>query len=168
MILIFFIHLCLTKRLEIDPLEFYLVCGTDPTKLTVILKCLNRNGLPILVTLISFWHFAIVRQQTLLPSIAFTSILGDCQISFVRGVMTDTTFYAVFSEMKYALSALPETFINMLQVCSLLLPTYMYSHRFFRASSPFVVLKRILTVPKYMLSLLSTSSPKPSHSDPVP
>ncbi|PPR02009.1 hypothetical protein CVT24_011132 [Panaeolus cyanescens] len=54
------------------------------------------NGSPILVTLISFWHFAIVRQQALTPSIAFTSIL-------------------VFSEMKFSLSALPETFINMLQ-----------------------------------------------------
>ncbi|KAF9548180.1 multidrug resistance-associated ABC transporter [Agrocybe pediades] len=54
------------------------------------------NGSPILVTLVSFWHFAIVRQQPLTPSIAFTSIL-------------------VFSEMKFALSALPETFINMLQ-----------------------------------------------------
>ncbi|KAF8955330.1 multidrug resistance-associated ABC transporter [Flammula alnicola] len=54
------------------------------------------NGSPILVTLVSFWHFAIFRGQALTPSIAFTSIL-------------------VFSEMKFALSALPETFINMLQ-----------------------------------------------------
>ena len=105
--------------------------------MTLIQKCLNRNGLPILVTLVSFWHFAIVRQQTLIPSIAFTSILGDCRVGFVRGVLTDIIFYAVFSEMKYALSALPETLIKMLQVCSLLLPTYMYPHRLFRASSPF-------------------------------
>jgi hypothetical protein len=35
-----------------------------------------RNGSPILVTLVSFWHFAIVRQQTLTPSIAFTSIMS--------------------------------------------------------------------------------------------
>ncbi|KAF8154768.1 multidrug resistance-associated ABC transporter [Crassisporium funariophilum] len=54
------------------------------------------NGSPILVTLVSFWHFTIVRQQPLTPSIAFTSII-------------------VFNEMKFALSALPETFINMLQ-----------------------------------------------------
>ncbi|KAG2008561.1 ATP-binding cassette transporter [Coprinopsis cinerea AmutBmut pab1-1] len=54
------------------------------------------NGSPILVTLVAFWHFAIVRQQPLTPSIAFTSII-------------------VFSEMKFALNALPETFINMLQ-----------------------------------------------------
>ncbi|KIM46655.1 hypothetical protein M413DRAFT_440257 [Hebeloma cylindrosporum] len=54
------------------------------------------NGSPILVTLVSFWHFAVYRNQRLTPSIAFTSIL-------------------VFSEMKFALSALPETFINMLQ-----------------------------------------------------
>ncbi|KAL4079580.1 hypothetical protein J3A83DRAFT_4368342 [Scleroderma citrinum] len=54
------------------------------------------DGSPILVTIVSFWHFAIVRGQTLTPSIAFTSIL-------------------VFDEMKFALNALPETFINMLQ-----------------------------------------------------
>lgn len=34
------------------------------------------NGSPILVTLVSFWHFAVVRQQILTPSIAFTSIIG--------------------------------------------------------------------------------------------
>jgi len=72
-----------------------------------------RNGSPILVTLVSFWHFAIVRQQILTPSIAFTSIMSKdepatrLQISHV---------VLVFSEMKFALSALPETFINMLQV----------------------------------------------------
>ncbi|KAF9484310.1 multidrug resistance-associated ABC transporter [Pholiota conissans] len=54
------------------------------------------NGSPILVTLVSFWHFAIYRGEALTPSIAFTSLL-------------------VFTEMKFALSALPETFINMLQ-----------------------------------------------------
>jgi hypothetical protein len=79
-----FIFLGLTKLSGIDSLEFYLVCGIDPTKLTLIQKCLYRNGLPILVTLVSFWHFAIVRQQTLTPSVAFTSILGDCQVSSAR------------------------------------------------------------------------------------
>ncbi|GLB42389.1 putative atp-binding cassette transporter [Lyophyllum shimeji] len=54
------------------------------------------NGSPILVTLVAFWHFAVVRQQVLTPSIAFTSII-------------------VFNEMKFALNALPETFINLLQ-----------------------------------------------------
>ncbi|GBE87301.1 ATP-dependent bile acid permease [Sparassis crispa] len=51
---------------------------------------------PILVTLVSFWHFTVIRGQVLTPSIAFTSI-------------------SVFNEMKFALNALPETFINMLQ-----------------------------------------------------
>lgn len=41
-----------------------------------ILYLLSRNGSPILVTLVSFWHFAIVRQQPLTPSVAFTSIMG--------------------------------------------------------------------------------------------
>lgn len=54
------------------------------------------DGSPIFVTIVAFWHFAVVRGQTLTPSIAFTSIL-------------------VFNEMKFALNALPETFINMLQ-----------------------------------------------------
>ncbi|KDQ53279.1 hypothetical protein JAAARDRAFT_72568 [Jaapia argillacea MUCL 33604] len=54
------------------------------------------NGSPLLVTLVSFWHFAVIRQQILTPSIAFTSI-------------------AIFSEMKFALNALPETLINLLQ-----------------------------------------------------
>ncbi|KAF9234929.1 hypothetical protein BU15DRAFT_78554 [Melanogaster broomeanus] len=54
------------------------------------------DGSPIFVTIVSFWHFSMVRGQTLTPSIAFTSII-------------------VFNEMKFALNALPETFINMLQ-----------------------------------------------------
>ncbi|RPD54947.1 multidrug resistance-associated ABC transporter [Lentinus tigrinus ALCF2SS1-7] len=54
------------------------------------------NGSPILVTLVAFWHYAVVRNQVLTPSIAFTSI-------------------SVFNEMKFALNALPETLINMLQ-----------------------------------------------------
>ncbi|KAG5641131.1 hypothetical protein DXG03_005945 [Asterophora parasitica] len=54
------------------------------------------NGSPILVTLVSFWHYTVVRQELLTPSTAFTSII-------------------VFNEMKFALNALPETFINLLQ-----------------------------------------------------
>lgn len=38
----------------------------------------NRNGSPILVTLVSFWHFAVVREQVLTPSIAFTSVSLAC------------------------------------------------------------------------------------------
>jgi hypothetical protein len=37
-------------------------------------QCDRRNGSPILVTLVSFWHFAVVRQQILTPAIAFTSV----------------------------------------------------------------------------------------------
>ncbi|KAJ2928555.1 hypothetical protein H1R20_g8545, partial [Candolleomyces eurysporus] len=54
------------------------------------------DGSPILVTLVAFWHYAVYRGQPLTPSIAFTSII-------------------VFNEMKFALNALPETFINLLQ-----------------------------------------------------
>ncbi|KAG2343136.1 multidrug resistance-associated ABC transporter [Suillus weaverae] len=56
---------------------------------------------PLIVTLVSFWHFAVWRQQTLTPSIAFTSLKKP-------GV--------VFNEMRFAMNALPETFINLLQV----------------------------------------------------
>ncbi|KAG9019050.1 hypothetical protein FRB90_007006 [Tulasnella sp. 427] len=54
------------------------------------------EGSPILVTLVSFWHFAVIRGMPLTPSIAFTSL-------------------SVFNELKFALNTLPETFINMLQ-----------------------------------------------------
>ncbi|KAJ3746747.1 multidrug resistance-associated ABC transporter [Lentinula detonsa] len=64
----------------------------------IIETCFNAiwNASPILVTLVSFWHFTVVRGEDLTPSIAFTAIM-------------------VFSELKFALNALPETFINMLQ-----------------------------------------------------
>ena len=77
MISISLVCLCLTKRSGIGSLEFYLVGSRYSTKVDSHLKYLHRNGLPILVALVSFWHFSIVRQQPLTPSIAFTSILGD-------------------------------------------------------------------------------------------
>ena len=43
MIHISFIHFCLRKRSGIDSLEFYLVCGIDTTKLTLIQKCLHKE-----------------------------------------------------------------------------------------------------------------------------
>ncbi|KAF9269658.1 multidrug resistance-associated ABC transporter [Marasmius fiardii PR-910] len=54
------------------------------------------NATPILVTLVAFFHFTVIRGQELTPSIAFTSI-------------------SVFNELKFALNALPETLINTLQ-----------------------------------------------------
>ncbi|KAF9023271.1 ATP-binding cassette transporter [Hymenopellis radicata] len=56
----------------------------------------DRNTTPILVTLVSFWHYTVIRQQDLTPSITFTSVI-------------------VFNQLKFALNALPETFLNMLQ-----------------------------------------------------
>ncbi|KAH9050918.1 ATP-binding cassette transporter [Lactarius deliciosus] len=49
-----------------------------------------RNASPMIVTLVAFFHFAVIKNQILTPSVAFTS-------------------------MKFALNALPETLINMLQ-----------------------------------------------------
>ncbi|WWD04597.1 hypothetical protein V865_002668 [Kwoniella europaea PYCC6329] len=51
---------------------------------------------PVLVTVVSFLHYTLVRGKTLTPSTAFTSV-------------------AVFAELRYALNALPETFIEALQ-----------------------------------------------------
>ncbi|KAI0631359.1 ABC transporter type 1, transmembrane domain-containing protein [Trametes polyzona] len=67
------------------------------------------NGSPILVTLVSFWHYTVVRKQVLTPSVAFTSI-------------------SVFNEMKFALNALPETLINMLQTAVSLRRIEKYLH----------------------------------------
>ncbi|KAJ7104459.1 multidrug resistance-associated ABC transporter [Mycena belliarum] len=53
------------------------------------------NGSPMLVTLVAFWHFAVVRKEILTPSVAFTSVF--------------------FNEMQFALNALPETLIDLLQ-----------------------------------------------------
>lgn len=38
----------------------------------------SRHIAPALVTLSSFWHFAVVRGQKLTPSIAFTSVSIHC------------------------------------------------------------------------------------------
>ena len=105
-------------------------------------KSLYRNGLPILVTLISFWHFTVVRQQPLTPSIAFTSILGDYTVRFVVVFWLILPFSVVFAEMRFALSALPETFINMLQVSFLFSPASYFS-RFSSFVQSFVSLRRI-------------------------
>nr|XP_019043546.1 ATP-binding cassette transporter [Kwoniella bestiolae CBS 10118]OCF22476.1 ATP-binding cassette transporter [Kwoniella bestiolae CBS 10118] len=51
---------------------------------------------PVLVTVVSFLHYTLVRGKVLTPSTAFTSV-------------------AVFAELRYALNALPETFIEALQ-----------------------------------------------------
>ncbi|KAG5350514.1 hypothetical protein C0989_010730 [Termitomyces sp. Mn162] len=56
------------------------------------------NGSPILVTLVSFWHFAVIIG------------IGSFLLTDFLLILT-----LVFNEMKFALNALPETFINLLQ-----------------------------------------------------
>lgn len=34
----------------------------------------NRNASPMVVTLVAFFHFAVIRNQTLTPSVAFASV----------------------------------------------------------------------------------------------
>ncbi|KAJ7906746.1 hypothetical protein B0H13DRAFT_1529611, partial [Mycena leptocephala] len=53
---------------------------------------------PIIVTLVSFYHCTIVREEVLTPSIAFTSV---CVFAF--------------NEIKFAFTTLAEAFINTLQ-----------------------------------------------------
>ncbi|KAF7292829.1 Multidrug resistance-associated ABC transporter protein [Mycena indigotica] len=54
------------------------------------------SGIPVIITLVSFYHFAVIRGEVLKPSIAFTSII-------------------VFNELRFALSLLTGTFINIVQ-----------------------------------------------------
>jgi hypothetical protein len=42
-----------------------------------------REASPLIVTLVSFWHFAVWRQQTLTPSIAFTSVSLSLSFHFM-------------------------------------------------------------------------------------
>ncbi|KAF9459133.1 multidrug resistance-associated ABC transporter [Collybia nuda] len=56
------------------------------------------GGAPILVTLVSFWHFTMVRRQILSPSIAFTSVSDF-----------------IFSEIRYPLTFFPEVLTKSLQ-----------------------------------------------------
>ena len=51
---------------------------------------------PVVVTLVAFVHYVWWRQLPLTPSIAFTAI-------------------AVFGELRFALMALPETFVSVIQ-----------------------------------------------------
>ncbi|EKD03427.1 hypothetical protein A1Q2_02282 [Trichosporon asahii var. asahii CBS 8904] len=51
---------------------------------------------PVMVTIVAFMHYTLVRGEKLTPAIAFTSI-------------------AVFDELRFALNALPEMLIQMLQ-----------------------------------------------------
>lgn len=58
-----------------DTLECYLVMFHPDIRRSVDeLMRVYRNGSPILVTLVSFWHYAVVRQMPLTPSVAFTSV----------------------------------------------------------------------------------------------
>jgi hypothetical protein len=92
----------------------------------------DRNASPMIVTLVAFFHFAVIKNQTLTPSVAFTSVrvttsgcislTDENHCRSLVSVTHDVNEFGVnwispvFSEMKFALNALPETLINMLQV----------------------------------------------------
>ena len=106
----------------------------------------GRAATPLFVTLVSFWHFAVYRGQTLTPSIAFTSMAGNVVV-YVRGyILLIIPSLVVFSELKFALNALPETLISMLQVRFLFLEPEDNVRRFLRrASCLFVGLRSTFT-----------------------
>jgi len=71
-------ELRLQKRnylLEVRSLSPYL----DSILLNATLKTIFSaiwGGAPVFVSLVAFWHYAVVRQIDLTPSVAFTSLLG--------------------------------------------------------------------------------------------
>ncbi|KAF7331368.1 Multidrug resistance-associated ABC transporter protein [Mycena kentingensis (nom. inval.)] len=68
-------------------------------RLQYIIECFIQgfwNGIPVIITLVSFYHFAVVRGEALKPSIAFSSII-------------------VFNELRLALGLLTDTFISIVQ-----------------------------------------------------
>jgi hypothetical protein len=89
---------------------------------------------PIIVTVVSFYHFAVIRGEALTPSIAFTSVRSTATsiINFTQSRQRVGHWYeaicvfwellltvrtnAVFNELKFALAVIPETYINLLQV----------------------------------------------------
>jgi hypothetical protein len=48
----------------------------------------NRNASPMVVTLVAFFHFAVIRNQTLTPSVAFTSVgLQALSFAYLRSAL---------------------------------------------------------------------------------
>ncbi len=94
--------------------------SAPPFRRPTILKYIDiifRSGIPIIVTLVSFWHFVVIRKQPLTPSIAFTSIIGEWLFSSdYLGWPAHHVPNLVFAEMRFALTSLPEIVINILQV----------------------------------------------------
>ncbi|KAL5480838.1 hypothetical protein ACEPAI_9778 [Sanghuangporus weigelae] len=70
------------------------------------------NISPLLVTLVAFWHFTVVRGQALTPSIAFTSV---CLLSRFFSHHSYLMAVFVFSKLKFALNAIPGTTVKTLQ-----------------------------------------------------
>ncbi|KAJ7575966.1 P-loop containing nucleoside triphosphate hydrolase protein [Mycena floridula] len=74
-----------------DELKYQSLSFTMETLWTAV-----GNASPILFAVVSFWHFTVVLQQDLTPSIAFTSL-------------------TVFAELQSAISQFPETILDGIQ-----------------------------------------------------
>jgi hypothetical protein len=78
----------------VDSLERYLVrsfsCQTIMLRLKHGITVTIRSASPILVTLVAFWHFTVIRQEILTPSIAFTSV-SFAYYLLVENMYTDVT-----------------------------------------------------------------------------
>jgi len=76
------VHNVRRKELKYQSRNYYIEVNDLPGKygicvLTITFQVLFNaiwSASPILVTLVSFWHFTVVRGQTLTPSVAFTSV----------------------------------------------------------------------------------------------
>jgi hypothetical protein len=88
-------YLCRRRRaILIDSLECYLVrsisCQIIMLRLRHSITVIIRSASPILVTLVAFWHFTVIRQEILTPSIAFTSVSFAYYV-LVANMYTDVT-----------------------------------------------------------------------------
>jgi hypothetical protein len=80
-----------------------------------------RSGFatPILITFTAFRHYNVIMGHHLSPAIAFTSVglvLSAFKLYFSSDEWYNHVSLNVFHKLKFALSAPPETFINMLHV----------------------------------------------------
>jgi len=58
----------------------------DPSFFTALPNLGNRNASPMVVTIVAFFHFAVIRNQTLTPSVAFTSV-SPLSFAYLRNAL---------------------------------------------------------------------------------
>jgi len=132
-----------------------------------MLMFFSRNGSPILVTLVSFWHFAVYRNQALTPSIAFTSILGKVQLPQLLSSLIKEIFYSLFRDEVCPQCSARDIYQHASGKKSSRY-TQSYTHSIIRALYHSVVSKNIWTAPRWKQYLLSINNQKQSPSNHAP